>query len=61
MPQWLQGIASSQPVTPIIETIRAFLFGTGVGGELGWALAWCGLILAASVAWGAWLFRRRSR
>lgn len=61
MPQWLQGIASAQPVTPIIETIRAFLFGTGVGAELGWALAWCGLILAVSVAWGAWLFRRRSR
>ncbi|QEW04147.1 ABC transporter permease [Microbacterium lushaniae] len=61
MPQWLQWIANSQPVTPIIETIRGFLFSTGMGAELGWALLWCGLILALSAAWGAWLFRRRSR
>lgn len=60
MPSWLQWIADNQPVTPIIETIRGFLFATDVSPHLGWALGWCALILAAAVGWGAWLFRRRS-
>jgi ABC-2 type transport system permease protein len=60
MPDWLQWIAQNQPVTPIVETIRGLLMGTGLEGHLGWALAWCGLILAIAVVWGAWLFRRRA-
>lgn len=58
MPAWLQWVAENQPITPIIETIRAFLFGHAPGTDLWWALAWSALITAAAYAWAAWLFRR---
>jgi len=60
MPEWLQWIAENQPVTPIIETIRGLLMGTPLDTQPWWALFWCGLILAVSFAWGAWLFRRKA-
>ncbi|WJL96458.1 ABC transporter permease [Microbacterium sp. ET2] len=61
LPDWLQWVAANQPVTPIIETIRAFLMREAVGDELWWALGWCAVILAAAIGWGSWLFRRRTR
>ncbi|KRA24382.1 multidrug ABC transporter permease [Microbacterium sp. Root61] len=60
MPSWLQWIAENQPITPIIETIRSLLFGLPLGTQPWWALGWCALILAISVVWGAWLFRRKA-
>ena len=60
MPAWLQWVADNQPITPIIDTLRALL----VGGELGdspwWALGWIALILVVAVVWAALLFRRRT-
>lgn len=58
MPAWLQWVAENQPITPIIETIRALLFGREPGVDLWWALGWCVLIIAAAYVWAAWLFRR---
>jgi ABC-2 type transport system permease protein len=60
MPSWLQGFASHQPVTPVIETLRGLLLGTPVGSNAWQALAWCGGILAVSVALAGVLFRRRT-
>ncbi|MFC0530771.1 ABC transporter permease [Phytohabitans kaempferiae] len=61
MPGWLHGFAEHQPATPVIETVRALLLGTAVGGS-GWqALAWCGGLLLVSMALSAVLFRRRAR
>ena len=56
--RWLQWVAENQPITPIIETIRALLFGRDPGADLWWALGWCALIIAAAYVWAAWLFRR---
>ncbi|UJP09007.1 ABC transporter permease [Microbacterium sp. KUDC0406] len=61
MPSWLQWIATYQPVTPIIETIRALLMGTDPGVQPAWALGWCIAIIAVAALWGAWLFGRRRR
>ena len=58
MPSWLQGFAEHQPVTPVIETLRGLLLGGPT--EAAAAAAWCGAILAASLAASAVLFRRRS-
>ncbi|MGO4299559.1 ABC transporter permease [Leifsonia sp. RAF41] len=58
MPTWLRWVADNQPITPIIETIRALLFGRDPGSDLWWALGWCGLIIGAAYVWAAWLFRR---
>ena len=60
MPEWLQPIAEHQPITPVIETIRALLMGTPLGDSAWLAVAWCLGIIAVSVVWGAWLFRRKA-
>lgn len=60
MPDWLQGIAENQPITPVIETIRALLMDTPMGDSAWLAVGWCLAIIAVSVAWGAWLFRRKA-
>jgi ABC-2 type transport system permease protein len=59
MPGWIQGFATHQPVTPVVETIRSLLLGTPGGSALE-ALVWCGAILAASVGAASVLFRRRT-
>ncbi|MBL0800128.1 MULTISPECIES: ABC transporter permease [Streptomyces] len=61
MPTWLHGFAEHQPVTPIIETLRALLLGEPVGSAPWAALAWCGGILLVAVAASNALFRRRTR
>jgi ABC-2 type transport system permease protein len=60
MPSWLQWIAENQPVTPIIETIRALLFALPLDTQPWWAIGWCLGILLVSIVWGAWLFRRKA-
>ncbi|MGO1971817.1 MAG: ABC transporter permease [Propionibacteriaceae bacterium] len=60
MPAGLAWIAENQPVTPIIETIRALLFETDLGSSGWWAVGWCLLIGGAAVVWAAWLFPRRT-
>ena len=59
MPGWIQGFATHQPVTPVIETIRSLLLGTP-GAPWLEAVAWCVGLLAASVCAAAVLFRRRT-
>ncbi|MFS0852899.1 ABC transporter permease [Microbacterium sp. 179-I 3D4 NHS] len=60
MPEWLQPVAAAQPITPIVETIRALLDDATLHGEAWWAVGWCLVILAVAAAWGSWLFRRRA-
>lgn len=60
MPDWLRWVAENQPLTPIIETIRALLLGTPLGTSAWWALGWCAFILFAAVAWTTIAFARRS-
>ena len=58
LPAGLQWFAEHQPFTPIMDTLRALLTGTPVGGD-GWpAVAWCLLIAAGSHAWARRLFDR---
>ncbi|MFC7403972.1 ABC transporter permease [Georgenia alba] len=56
MPEWLQPMATYQPVNPVIESIRGLL----VGGETstGAALAWCAGIIAVAVGLVVWRFPR---
>ncbi len=59
MPSWVHGFARHQPITPVIETLRALLLDTPVGNS-GWqALAWSVAILLGSIALATVLFRRR--
>ncbi|GAA1862557.1 ABC transporter permease [Myceligenerans crystallogenes] len=60
MPGWMQGVAEHQPVTPVIESIRALLFGRDPGSDPFVAVVWCAGILLVAAVWGAWLFRRKA-
>jgi ABC-2 type transport system permease protein len=61
MPRWIQGFAAHQPVTPVIETLRALLLGAPVGGHAWQAVAWCVALLLLSLALSNVLFRRRTQ
>ncbi|MFC4596827.1 ABC transporter permease [Cohnella hongkongensis] len=60
MPNWLQGIANHQPITPVIETIRGLLTGTPIGGHAWLAIGWCVFLILGSLLWCRFSFRRRS-
>jgi ABC-2 type transport system permease protein len=59
MPSWLQGFASNQPVTAVIDTLRALLSGHAVGPSAWHAVAWSVGIMAVSVLLAGALFQRR--
>jgi len=53
--------AGHQPFTPIIDTVRALLAGTPVGGQ-GWlAVAWCLVVAAAAYAGALAAYAREPR
>ena len=59
MPGPVRWFAENQPVTSIVDSIRAILAGTPVGTDLWVALAWClGILVVAVVAAGL-VYRRR--
>ncbi len=60
MPSWLQGFATNQPISPVIETVRGLLLDRPVGNNAAIALAWCAGILVVSAIASALLFRRRT-
>lgn len=50
MPPVVRAFAENQPVTSIVDAIRALLFGQPVGNDIWVALAWCiGIMLVAYV------------
>ncbi len=59
MPRVLEWIATYQPVTPVTDTVRAWLVGAP-GGQPLVALAWCAGLLVVARLTAAWLFRRRA-
>ncbi|MFI6103846.1 ABC transporter permease [Streptomyces sp. NPDC051310] len=61
MPGWLHGFAGHQPVTPVIESLRALLLGRPAGDAPWIALAWCAGLLALGIAVSGTLFRVRTR
>ncbi|PWK82979.1 ABC-2 type transport system permease protein [Lentzea atacamensis] len=59
MPAVLRAISEHQPITPIIETVRALL--AGQSADSGWlALAWSSGLLVVAFSFATWLFRRIS-
>ena len=60
MPQALQVFAENQPLTHVIDALRAWLVGTPLGNH-GWlALIWSLAIIIISIPVTSWLFRRRT-
>lgn len=61
MPAPVAWFAEHQPVTSIVDTLRALLDGRAVGGEIWVALAWCLGILAVAVVLASVAYRRLQR
>lgn len=61
MPGPVAWFAENQPVTSIVDAIRALLEGQPAGGELWVALAWCLGLLVVAYAWAVATYRRRLR
>ena len=59
MPAGLQWVAEHQPVTPIVDTLRALTLGGDVGSSAWWALAWCVVGAVVGRVFAGVLFRRR--
>lgn len=56
----LKAFAENQPITHVIEAIRALMLGTPIGNH-GWlAVAWCVGIMIVAIPLASLLFRRRS-
>ncbi|QXE32994.1 ABC transporter permease [Streptomyces sp. GMY02] len=58
MPTGVRWFAEYQPFTPIIETLRGLLMGTGIGGSAPAALAWCAGLTLVGYLWARAVFRR---
>ncbi|MEW9551944.1 ABC transporter permease [Nonomuraea sp. NPDC050783] len=59
MPTILRVFAENQPVTSIVNAIRALFAGRPVGDDIWIALAWCAGILAVAYAFAMTTYRRK--
>jgi ABC-2 type transport system permease protein len=51
--------AQNQPFTPVIDTLRGLLTGTGIGNSAIIAVAWCAGLTVAAYFWARVLYDRR--
>jgi ABC-2 type transport system permease protein len=59
MPGWLRTFADAQPVTKVVDALRALMDGTGSAGAPALsALAWSAGILVVSAVLATWRFRK---
>jgi ABC-2 type transport system permease protein len=58
MPTAVRLFADYQPFTPVIETLRGLLLGTGIGNNAVLATAWSVVIIAVSYLWARRLYNR---
>ncbi len=60
MPSALRAFADNQPLTHVIDTMRALLVGTPLDSS-GWlSVVWCVGIIAVSMPIAVWMFRRKT-
>jgi ABC-2 type transport system permease protein len=60
MPVGLRWFAEYQPFTPIMETLRGLLLGTGIGGSAIASTAWCAGIALVGYLWAKKLYNRQA-
>ncbi|MFE6236257.1 ABC transporter permease [Cellulosimicrobium sp. NPDC057862] len=61
MPAPVAWFAENQPVTAIVDTLRALFGGQPVGSDIWVALAWLVGILVVAYAWAVAIYRRKMR
>lgn len=60
MPSGLAAFARNQPLSHVIDGVRALLIGTDTRDHILLSIIWCIGIIVVSIPITAWLFRRRS-
>lgn len=60
MVSWLRPFAENQPITQIIESIRALMIGMPIGNHGLYAVLWCLGILVVSIPLATFLFKRKT-
>jgi ABC-2 type transport system permease protein len=61
MPKALQYFANNQPITQMIEAVRALILDNPIGNHGWYAVAWCLGILAVAYPWAVREFNRQSK
>lgn len=57
----LKAFAENQPITQVIEAVRALMLGTPIGNH-GWlAVMWCLIMLIVAIPVATWLFAHKSQ
>lgn len=56
----LKAFAENQPITHVVEAVRALMLGTPVGDHLVMSVIWSVVILVVAVPIASWLFRRKT-
>jgi len=60
MPTWLRGFATNQPLSQVIDAVRALLLKQPLGNHLWVSIIWCVGIIAVSVPLASWVFKRKT-
>lgn len=60
MNKYLKAFAENQPISQVIEAVRALMLSTPVGNHAFWAIFWCILILIIAVPLTIYLFKRKT-
>ncbi|MBR8744950.1 ABC transporter permease [Nocardiopsis sp. MG754419] len=60
MPGWLAPIAANNPVTHVVDAMRALMLGGDVAGPVFWTLVWAVIITAIFFPLAVWAYRRRT-
>jgi ABC-2 type transport system permease protein/oleandomycin transport system permease protein len=58
MPDWLQPFAEANPVTVMVDAVRALFIGTPAGNSIWGAVVWCFVIVGVFAPLAAWRYRR---
>jgi ABC-2 type transport system permease protein len=61
MNPFLKAFAENQPITQVIEAVRALILGTPTGNHVWLALGWSVVILVVAVPTASWLFAHKNR
>jgi ABC-2 type transport system permease protein/oleandomycin transport system permease protein len=58
MPSWLQPVAEANPVTVMVDAVRALFIGSPAGNSIWGAVVWCVVIIGVFAPLSAWRYRR---
>lgn len=60
MNKYLKAFAENQPISQVIEAVRALMLGTPIGNHGFWAVFWCVVMLVFAIPTAIILFKRKT-